>query len=125
MYTCMLYVYMHVICIHAFYYFQCRKILKLTSSMMSPENFSVVDPVNLVAVTLSPREDTGLVSFLSLALTHTQTHTYLCTEAHTLTYVQKHTHLPMYRSTHTYLCTEAHTLTYVQKHTHTEVYPIL
>ncbi len=40
---------------------QCRRVLKLTSGMMSPENFSVVDPVNLVAVTLSPREDTGLV----------------------------------------------------------------
>ncbi|XP_064405032.1 connector enhancer of kinase suppressor of ras 2-like isoform X2 [Halichondria panicea] len=38
----------------------CRTILKLTSSMMSPENFSVVEPVNLVAITLSPREDTGL-----------------------------------------------------------------
>lgn len=38
--------------------------------MMSPENFSIVEPINLVSVTLSPQEDTGLVrtSFLLICL---------------------------------------------------------
>ena len=32
--------------------------------MMSPQNFSVVEPIELVTVTLSPRDEGGLVSDL-------------------------------------------------------------
>ncbi len=46
---------------------QCRSILKLTTAMMSPQSFSIVEPINLATVVLYPREDTGLVS---LTLNH-------------------------------------------------------
>ena len=41
---------------------QCRKLVKLTSSMMLPQNQAVLEPIRLLSVTISPRDDSGLVS---------------------------------------------------------------
>ena len=50
---------------------QCRRILKLTTTMMSPHNFSAVEPVHLVTLNLSPKDETGLVSLtIMMAMQH-------------------------------------------------------
>ena len=45
---------------------QCRRILKLTTTMVSPHNFSAVEPVHLVTLNLSPKDETGLVSLIMM-----------------------------------------------------------
>jgi len=42
--------------------FQCQRLLKLRSVMMTPQNFTAVEPIKFISVTLSPSDEVGLVS---------------------------------------------------------------